>query len=150
MAIDAAGWKGPWWNAARKVYAIPDVVRDQNAAEIIVLRLAEGLERYSAQAEWSDSLTSAEKALDALVALGSEGELDHALCGAEKVTFAQGSRSVSDPHNDALAAIEDRAKPIPYREVIEPLWGAVSGQVARYEKSLGPLDGFALTRLNGS
>jgi len=131
MAIDATGWKGPWWKAVRKAYTIPDAVRGQSRCWINVLRLAE---RHPSQAELNRSLAGGEGVLEALVALGSEGALDHALCGAGQVTFTQGVRTVSDPHKDAIHAIETRGRPISYKDMIGPLWEAVSLQVTQYKE----------------
>ena len=78
MTIDTTDWKKlPWWRAVRRVYEIPDVVSDRNAAEIVALELAGHLEPISNETEWGEALTSAESTIAALVKAGSAGELDH-------------------------------------------------------------------------
>ncbi len=131
MTIDTTDWKKlPWWRAVRRVYEIPDVVSDRNAAEIVALELAGHLEPISNETEWGEALTSAESTIAALVKAGSAGELDHALCDSGRVTFgAKGGRSVSNAHDDAVAAIAARAKPNARKEAIRPLWEAVYTQM---------------------
>jgi hypothetical protein len=132
MPIDATCWEGPWWRAVRRVNKIPDAVRDQSAAEIVVQRLALSINRNASRAEWVESMTSAENALEALVLLGSQGTLDGPLCGQGRITYPKDSQMSSDPREDAIQAIE-AGRSIPHKIIIGPLWDEVSQEVLSYE-----------------